>query len=241
MGTNKSKRRTYLVLRDEIALRIANGQFKANQKLPSERILADNLNTTRLTLRDALFQLEIEGKVFRMDRRGWFVAGERLSFDLCEDKGFMTNVSQQGYSPDTKLIFCEEKTASATLAKSLKIKEGGPVYHIQRQRFINKRPVLMEDIYLDSSRYPGLQHTNLNGSLSTVLADIYGTKVSYSDIQITPIAFNSLHGKLLHVSPGTPATLITRTSYDSNDKVVEFDQEYWVSDVLSIEIRTTVS
>lgn len=239
MKTPKKNHKTYLVLRNVIAARIESGYFQANQKLPSERILAEELETTRLTLRDALFQLEIEGKVFRMDRRGWYVSGERLSFDLCADKGFMTNVSEQGYTPTTKLIYCEEKTASLVLANTLKINHADPIYHLQRCRSINGRPVLIEDIYLDSSRYPGLQHTNLNGSLSEVLADVYDAKVKYSNIEITPITLNSLHGKFLHVSPATPATLIARTSYDNNDQVVEFDQEYWLSDVLRIELRTS--
>lgn len=235
----KKNRRTYLILRDVIAEKIASGFYQANQRLPSERELAEELQTTRLTLRDALFQLEIEGKVFRMDRRGWYVSGKRLSFDIGLDKGFMTNVSDQGYVPTTELIFCEEEMASSMLAEALNISKGDPVYHIQRKRSINNRPVLIEDIYLDLSRYPGLHHANLDSSLSVVLADIYGIKVKYSDIQITPIAFNDLHAKSLHVSPGTPGTLITRTSYDADCKVMEFDQEYWLSDVLRVELRTS--
>jgi DNA-binding GntR family transcriptional regulator len=62
--------------------------------------------------------------------------------------------------------------------------------------------------------------------------------VQYSQIEIIPVAFNQLHAKSLHVSPGTPATLITRISYDKDGKVVEFDKEYWVSDVLKIQMRT---
>ena len=233
-----SGRRTYLFLRDVIADRIESGLYQQNEKLPSERELADDLETTRLTLRDALSQLEIEGKVFRMDRRGWFVSSKRLAFDPKQDKGFMTNVREQGQTPSTKLIYCEEEAASANLAKALKIQSGAPVYHLQRRRSINKRPVLIEDIYLDLSRYPGLHHTNLTGSLAVVLAEVYQVNIKYSELQITPVAFNRLHAKSLHVSPGTPATLLTRTSYDGEGRVVEFDQEYWVSDVLKIELRT---
>ena len=230
--------RTYQYLRDLIAERIDQGVYQANDKLPSERELAEDLNTTRLTLRDALSQLEIEGKVFRMDRRGWFVASERLLFDPVSDKGFMTNVRDQGLEPTTQLLSCEEEKATPGLAQALKIKQGAAIYHLQRRRAINNRPVLIEDIYLDQARYPGLAHAKLDGSLSLVLEEIYSAKVKHSQIQITPVAFNSLHAKSLLVSPGTPATLITRTSFDTDGKVVEFDKEYWVADVLRIEITS---
>lgn len=238
MANQKSVRKTYLFLRDFIAERIDLGIYQANEKLPSERELAMELETTRLTLRDALSQLEVEGKVFRMDRRGWYVSTKRLVFDPTQDIGFMSNVHQQGQIPTTKLISSEEETASAALAKALKISVGDSIYHLQRKRWINKRPVLIEDIYLDASRYPGLHHTNLTGSLTLVLAEVYKVAVQYSQIEIIPVAFNQLHAKSLHVSPGTPATLITRISYDKDGQVVEFDKEYWVSDVLKIQMRT---
>lgn len=229
---------TYLVLRDIVANRIREGKYAEYAKLPSERELAEDLQTTRLTLRDALLQLEMEGLVFRMDRRGWFVAGARLSFDPTEDKGFMTNVSLHGHEPQTELLHCEIEKAPGSIARALKIAPGADIYHLQRKRSINNRPVLIEDIFLNASRYPGLHHVNLEGSLSLVLSDIYGAKVKYSDIQITPVAFNTMHAKLLHISPGTPATMITRTSYDSANAIMEYDQEYWLSDVLRIELRT---
>ena len=236
--TMQSATRTYLHLRDRIAERIAKGQYKENQRLPSERILAEELQTTRITLRDALSQLEVDGILFRMDRRGWFVAGKRLRFDPTEDKGFMSNVRDQGREPKTELLHCEERAASETLAKALRIKKGEAIYHLQRKRSIDSRCVLIEDIYLEASRYPGLRHANLNASLSLVLANIYGAKVKYSDIEITPVAFNELHAKSLQVSPGTPATLISRTSYDKRGRVVEFDREYWLSDVLTIVVSS---
>lgn len=229
--------RTYLQLRDVIAERIAKGQYKEGQRLPSERLLAQELRTTRLTLRDALSQLEVEGIVFRMDRRGWFVAGKRLRYDPTEDRGFMTNVREQGREPKTELLSCEQHKASEALAKALKIKKGELIYHLQRKRSIDNRYVLIEDIYLQASRYPGLEHTNLTGSLTVVMASVYGAKVKYSDLEITPVAFNELHARTLQVSAGTPATLVSRTSYDYEGNVVEYDREYWVSDVLTISVR----
>ncbi|MDC8829361.1 GntR family transcriptional regulator [Alteromonas gilva] len=230
--------KTYLAIRDLLAERIDKDIYCENQKLPSERVLAEELKTTRLTLRDALSQLETEGRVFRMDRRGWFVAGRRLVFNPVLDKGFMTNVSDQGMVPKTELILLNECQASRRIADALRVPAGAGLYHMRRRRSINDRPVLIEDIYLEKSRYPGLQHVNLNGSLSLVLRDVYDVRVAYSDIAITPAAFDSHQAKLLNVSPGAPSIMINRTSYDEQKRIVEFDQEYWVSDMLQFKMKT---
>lgn len=46
-------------------------------KLPSERELGELLGIKRMTLRQALLNLEAESKIFRKDRKGWFVTQPR--------------------------------------------------------------------------------------------------------------------------------------------------------------------
>lgn len=239
MKTSKSERPSlHSVLKDAIFEKIEQGEFPANSKLPSERELCEQLGTNRVTLRDALTQLETHGVIYRMNRRGWFVSAERLDYDPVEDVGFMTNVANQGFEPTTQTIAKEEIEASDWLAKRLGIPHREKVYHLQRRRLINGRPVLVEDIFLIAKRYPGLLHANLDGSLSQVLNDIYGVKVSWSDIHFTPAALTDKHTDSLYVTPGTPGLLLTRCSYDQDGNVVEFDQEYWRHDVLNIKIKT---
>ena len=61
-------------IRESIASQIDSGQLPLGGKLPSERELSDLFNTTRITLKDALKALEAEGRIYREDRRGWFVS-----------------------------------------------------------------------------------------------------------------------------------------------------------------------
>ncbi|WP_225321226.1 GntR family transcriptional regulator, partial [Pseudomonas aeruginosa] len=41
---------------------------------PAERKLSELFATTRITLREALIQLESQGLIYREERRGWFVS-----------------------------------------------------------------------------------------------------------------------------------------------------------------------
>ena len=53
---------------------IGHGLLPAGGKLPAERKLSELFATTRITLREALIQLESQGLIYREERRGWFVS-----------------------------------------------------------------------------------------------------------------------------------------------------------------------
>ena len=91
--------RQYLRIRDQLAADIAQGVLQV--KLPSERELAERFLCTRITLREALQQLETEGLVYRENRRGWFVAPPRIRYNPTRTTGFMEYVSAWS-RPSTK-------------------------------------------------------------------------------------------------------------------------------------------
>ncbi|MGI0699068.1 GntR family transcriptional regulator, partial [Pseudomonas aeruginosa] len=94
--------RQYLRIRDQLAADIAQGVLQV--KLPSERELAERFLCTRITLREALQQLETEGLVYRENRRGWFVAPPRIRYNPTRTTGFMEYVSAQGRQPRTETL-----------------------------------------------------------------------------------------------------------------------------------------
>jgi GntR family transcriptional regulator, transcriptional repressor for pyruvate dehydrogenase complex len=72
---------------EQIAARIANGEFRANTKLPSENDLAAMLGVSRPVLREALQKLRSEGTIVARQGAGNFVrdtAGTVLSFSPVE-------------------------------------------------------------------------------------------------------------------------------------------------------------
>lgn len=56
---------------------IRSGEWKAGEKLPSQRILSERLNISRPTLREALLTLETLGMVHTLPARGTFIANPR--------------------------------------------------------------------------------------------------------------------------------------------------------------------
>lgn len=53
---------------------IIDGQLKAGDKLPSKRMLADNLSVSLITVQNAYEQLLLEGYIFSLEKKGYYVA-----------------------------------------------------------------------------------------------------------------------------------------------------------------------
>lgn len=88
----------YLLIKAQLQARIQSGALKSGDKLPSERELCAIFNTTRITIRESLAQLESSGLIWRADRRGWFVTPERLWLDPTQNTNFHKLCREQGGS-----------------------------------------------------------------------------------------------------------------------------------------------
>lgn len=100
-----------------LTARIAGGEFSADGKLPSERALSEQFSTTRITLQEALGQLEAQGVIYRQMRRGWFISPPRLIYNPLQRSHFHAMAQQQGRDAHTEVIDSGRVTANAALAR----------------------------------------------------------------------------------------------------------------------------
>jgi DNA-binding GntR family transcriptional regulator len=226
----------YLQIRDHLASRIEGGELRARAKLPSERALSEAFSITRMTARQALLQLEAEGLIHRLDRRGWFVSPPRLTYKPLRNMSFTENVAGQGREPGTVLLSQEKTTASDWDYRHMGVAAGSPMFLIRRMRLIDNRPVLVEHLHINAHHCPGLLSLPLEQSLTRLLAEHYEIVEQRSQIRVRPMALTASQAQSLKVTTGTPGLYLTRTTYDQHDNVIEFAQEFWRHDVLELEI-----
>lgn len=230
----------YLALRDSLAQRILDKEIVGGAKLPSERLLQTEFGVARGTVREALFQLEAEGLIYRRDRSGWYVSHAAVSYDPTRWAGFMTYVAEQGRSPTTETL--SKQTEAAPDAVSI---FGGPpeqpLHVIRRRRAIDGHPVLVERIIVHPDLAPGLLEYDLNQSLTQVLKTVYGVSVARNRVTMRPCALVKDEAVALGVKSGTPGLLVERTSFAADGRVVEYDREYWRHDAIVIGVDIGVA
>ncbi len=230
----------YIGVRDDIAARIAGGEFKPGERLPSERQLQIGGGVARGTIREALFQLEAEGVIYRKDRSGWYVSPPPVVYDPTRWEGFMSYVEAQGRRPETETLSKIEIVCDGQLAEIFSRPVGAPMSWIRRRRCIDGRAVLIESIIVDGSLAPGLVDHDLDGSLTSVLKQVYGIGVARNKVDMQPCALTRDVAEALRVKSGLPGLSLVRTCYDAQGRVVEFDREYWRHDALKISVDIRV-
>ncbi len=230
----------YLALRDQIARGIEMGRLSPGARLPSERQLQTGSGTARGTIREALFQLEAEGLIYRRDRSGWFVSPPAVTYDPTRWTGFMTYVAEQGRIPATETLAKEMVPAAAAVADIFRVAPGTPLYLVTRRRSIDGRAVLVERITVDPALAPGLLEHSLDGSLTQILTSRYDLTVARNRVDMRPCALVRFAADALGVKPGTPGLLVVRTSLGADGRVVEYDHEYWRHDAIRVHVDLDV-
>ena len=80
--------------------KIQIGQYKVGDKLPTEMELCEEYNVSRTTVRIALQELALEGRINKIQGKGTFVSKPKIQQSLSTAvKGFASQMIEQGYEP----------------------------------------------------------------------------------------------------------------------------------------------
>jgi DNA-binding GntR family transcriptional regulator len=228
----------YINIRDFLSLKIQQGSIPIHSKLPSERDLAEQFSTTRITAREALSKLEAEGTIYRSNRRGWFVCPARLHYDPSTRVNFYQLAEQQGRQAMTQVHKVKKIQGPADIRSHFNIDKTAKLIEINRVRYLEERPVLFEKIYLVESEFPKLIQKDLSTSLTTILKQDYGQEINREENNIKVKAIYDEPAQLLQLNDGSPCLNITRRRFSKKGDLIEFDVELWVHNAIELVINS---
>jgi phosphonate utilization transcriptional regulator PhnR len=213
-----------------------HGLLAPGSKLPAERKLSELFGTTRITVREALLQLEAQGQIYREERRGWFVSPPRLAYNLMQRSHFHAMVSAQGRVPSTEVISARLQPASAAVCAWLQLPALSSVIQIRRARRIDERLVLYVEHYLNPQFFPGILQFDLNQSMTELYARHYDLQYGRVRFDIVPTALSVDAAAALRVSVGSPGLRIARVNYDQHQRLIDCDLEFWRHDAIHVGV-----
>ncbi|WP_249676425.1 UTRA domain-containing protein [Pseudomonas abieticivorans] len=213
---------------------IEHGLLAAGCKLPAERKLSEVFDTTRITVREALVQLEARGLIYREERRGWFISPPRLTYDLMKRSHFHAMVRDQGREPSTQLLTARLQPAPAAVCASLQLPPLSSVIQLCRTRRIDQRLVLYVEHYLNPQYFPGILDLDLSTPLTEIYARQYGIEYGRVRFEMAPTALHAEAAAALKVSVGSPGLKITRVNYDQQGRLIDCDLEHWRHDAIAV-------
>jgi GntR family transcriptional regulator len=216
----------YLQLAQALSKAVADGVYQADEALPSERVLAETLNVSRVTARKAIERLVEQGLIQRRRGSGNYIA-PRLEQPLTRLSGFSEELHQRGFVPGSRWLMRGFATAVPDEQLSLELKSGERVARLERLRLADTTVMAYEVSVLPASMLPDPQ---------AVTSSLYGHLAASGHAPVRALqhirALNAdaKLAALLEVPAGAAVLYITRVGYLASGQAVELTHSYCRSD-----------
>ncbi|ANN14831.1 GntR family transcriptional regulator [Amycolatopsis orientalis] len=198
--------------------------------IPTERALAGEFTVSRTTVRQALADLTAEGRLHRVQGKGTFAAEPKLAQRL-QLSSYTEDMQKQGLKPSSKLLEIDELPVEADLAKLLGIRVGAKILRLRRLRLADSQPMALETTHLPLGRFRGLRkHVSAGGSLYAVLREHYGVELERAEETIETALAGPHEAEMLGADVGMPMLLLSRHSFATDGKPVEFARAIYRGD-----------
>jgi GntR family transcriptional regulator len=211
--------------------------MEPGRRVPPERELAQRYGTSRTTVRQALAELVVEGRLRRMQGKGTFVAKPKVA-QLLELASYTQGMRAHGLHPQTRILDTSYVPADDQLAGLLGIRPGSRVLRIHRLRLADGEPMSTDVSHLAARRFPGLRR-NLDryASLYEALATAYGIELAEAVETIETVLADPKEARLLGVDVGLPLLLLSRQAFDISGTPVEWAQSRYRGDRYKLVTR----
>lgn len=198
--------------------------------VPTERVLAAELGTSRTTVRQALLELVAEGRLVRRRGSGTYVAEPKMEWPL-HLTSFTAQAAANGFAASTQLLGVDRVRAEPLVAQRLGLLDGAPIWRIERLRLIDERPMAVETSHLSAKRFPRLsQHLRGQQSLYAVLDRVFGVVPATAREAISTAPASVREAQLLDTDPGAPMLVLGRHTHDRSGEPVEWVTSWYRGD-----------
>jgi GntR family transcriptional regulator len=201
------------------ALRSELRHLLVGERLPSERELAERFEVSRMTLRQALDQLQSEGWLERIRGSGTFTRRPTVAMGPTLTS-FTEDMSTRNLVASSRLLGFTRSVAEASVQQALRLPEGGEVVWMERLRFADDEPICMEVAQFPARLEGLLTNADLDRSVHAILRK--GGVVPWSvKRQVRAIPATDRETRLLQLPPGAPALEVLDVFSDAKGRPIQ--------------------
>lgn len=200
---------------------------------PPERELAARFGVARETVRQALQELLVEGRIERRGR-GTVVSKPKLVQPLSL-KSYTEGALRMGRKPGRLLVTFEDVEAPADLSEALEVADGEPVMHLERVLLADGQRIGLESTYLPRHRFGDFTETF--DPTTSLYAAIRATGVQFGSAveRIETVLASPREAGLLESTTAMPMLRLHRRSLDTDDRPIEVVRSLYRGDRVAFE------
>ena len=212
----------YFQLKNIFIKNIKNDIWKVHTKIPSERELCESYGVSRITVRQALKELEDEGLLYRKQGKGTFVTIPKFNQRLSKLYSFSEEITKMGSVPAMKILSFNLIKADSVLADRLNIEPGDKAFEIRRLRMADGEPFAVEISYIVQKYARALTEEAVRQSgLYNALYATCGITPDWATETFEAVIITNQEAELLKVHRKSAGLHLERTAW-ANEKTLEY-------------------
>lgn len=202
---------------------IRENKLRSGDTFYSEGELAKMLGISKMPVRQAFQRLRTEGLLVIRRGKSPIIGGGPITWNFRELHGFSEEMRSRGLVPSSELIEMRRHSPDADLLAALRLGLGDQVYLLKRLRLANNEPVALVTSYLPAALFPDLESQDLAGqSLYHIIEQTYGISLMRAEEVIGATTVGREEAQALRTVAGSPVLQIKETTYDTEQRAVEF-------------------
>ena len=220
LPVTRDARPMYRKLSDSVARLIQDGSLQAQDVLPSERLLAEQIGVSRVTIRRTIEDLVSKGLLAKRQGAKTTVM-PRLQKALSQLIGFSDEIRARGMEPSAKWLSCDTAVPTPVEAVALGLPPGEKVLRMSRLRLADGQPIALERAVVPARILPSSEL--VEQSLYEALRQQGAFPVRGLQRIRAGIA-DAEDARQLGNEPGTPILIVERRCFLEDGRAVEFTE-----------------
>ena len=232
----------YIIISNDIRNKILKGEYIANQRLPFEKDLCIQYDSSKMTIKKAVDILVTEGLIIKRRGSGTFVK------DLNPEE--IERIAMANQFRGTTALYSDKKVFSKILnfsivtvpeqaAKKLNLSEDTFVYDICRVRYVDDKPVVIEKMYMPIDLIPGIKEKNIKGSIYEYIENELHLKIQSAHRTVSVRKATDSEAEELGLEEGDPVAIAEQVGYLDTGNTFEFSTSIHRYDEFSVEMVLT--
>lgn len=207
---------------NKLIVQIEEDTYEAHEKLPSEREFCELYGLSRITVRQALQELTLEGYIYKEHGKGTFVAPKSYNQKLVKLYSFTEEMKKLGKTPSTKVVSFQKMVADDRLCQTMKLPLLSEVFQVVRLRIADDEVLIYETSYLPKSIFPQITADDLvKKPMYDVFLKDYDIGVTRAVERFSATNVRDTEAEYLEMNLSLPAMLIKRYAYH-HDTLIEY-------------------
>jgi GntR family transcriptional regulator len=227
----------YARLRDQLKAEILHGRRKPGERLPSESEMTAEFGVSRITVRQALGDLQKEGLLVKSHGRGSFVSQPPVALDLNRLAGLTEALSGAGRTIHTRVLAQKPARADAEVAQALGLARGTQVSVLDTLRYLDRKPLVLNRSWMPFDIGTRIARADLaSRDIMDILENELGMAIGRADLTIGAVGATAAQHRHLRVPAGTALVSVRRLVHDASDRPVHLEQGAYRADRFSYSL-----